>query len=95
LKFRFNQINIISQLLKNVNLQNFDIIVFLAYEEISVSLLWPNNNKTFLINHNNIDNVNKSFFKKVFFRLMPSNIVHTVFNDFSKRYLKRTFKKNG
>ena len=90
---RINQLKVLIYIQKHFPLTDFDAIIFFCYDEISFSLSWPNSNKTFLMEHNNIDSVNNSFIKKLFYNRIGNNIHHLVFETYIKEYLTRNYKK--
>jgi hypothetical protein len=88
---RLNGIRILRYIRKTVRVQDYDAVVFLVYENISLALGWPKDEKTFLFTHNNIDNVLGSRIKALFYRLIGSRVTHLVFMDYIGQYIRDTF----
>lgn len=76
---RWSAIRVLNYILRNAHLDDYDAIVFLAYETISFSLRWPKSRKVFLFEHNNIENTLGSRIKTFFYRNISSNVVHLAF----------------
>ncbi len=70
---------------------NFDLVLFSSYETISFSIksrqivkLWKN---VAVFDHNNIDEIEKSIIKKLFFSSIDHKISHLVFEEYFRNYL--------
>lgn len=91
--YRIKNIKKINWVMKNINIDIYDLIFISSYETISFSLVWPRNIKPRVIvfNHNNLDEINNKF-KYIFFKLIPKYIEHAVFEDYMKNYLLKEIK---
>lgn len=92
---RWSQIRVLNYIIKNINLDNFDTIIFLAYETISFSLMWPKSNKVFLFEHNNIENIGNSVIKSYFYKHLSNKAIHLTFQSHITKYIHDNFKKNA
>jgi len=81
LRCRLNQLQILRHVLTGVRVENYDVVVFLSYETVSMAICWPRWLPVFLIEHNNIDNVLESPLKRWFYRRLPGTAHHLVFMD--------------
>lgn len=87
---RWSAIRVLNYLLNNICLEDYDIILFLAYETISFSLRWPKSIAVYVFDHNNIDNAVGSWIKTFFYRRISSNVVHLSFLDNISQYIRDT-----
>lgn len=76
---------------KNLNLRNFDGIVFLSYDILSL-YFFRTSVAVYLINHNNVDQFN-SRIKLSMTRDLPSNFIQIALNDYMEDELKRLLPK--
>lgn len=70
-------------------------LVFLSYETISFALASRLFQKSFAISHNNIDEINTSKIKKIFFKFISKDCVHLVFETYIKNFIKKDFNKRA
>lgn len=85
LAYRWSIYKALRLIKKNVGLSDYDKIIISCYEEISLALsFFP---KSYIINHNNLCNLNNSL-KKFFYRLVSHRHNHLVLNTTSFNYLK-------
>lgn len=87
---RWSAIRVLSYILKNVSLENYDAIVFMGYETISFSICWHRNQKVFLFEHNNIENARGSWIKTFFYNKISINAVRLVFQDPIVKFIRET-----
>lgn len=87
---RWNAIRVLDYILKNVSLEDYDVIVFLAYETISFSVRWPRSKKVFLFEHNNIENARGSYIKTFFYNRISANAVRLAFQNPSVQFIQET-----
>lgn len=92
---RWSQVCVLRYILKKIDLDEYDAVIFLSYETISLSIVWPKNSKTFLFEHNNIDNFLCSRIKKFFYKNLSKKNVHFVFQDYIAQYLADTYGKSA
>jgi hypothetical protein len=85
---RWSQIRTLNFILKAINITQYDAVIFLSYETISLSLRWPSKFKVFLFEHNNIDNAKNSVIKRFFYRNLPSLAIHLVFQNHIKDFIE-------
>lgn len=83
---RLSGLRVLNYILKNISLENFDAIVFLNYETISFSVVWPKNRKVFLFEHN-IDSSRGNCIKIFFDDRISSNAVRFVLQKHIKEFL--------
>jgi hypothetical protein len=92
LEYRYKNYKLLGWIDKNVLVNNYDVIFISSYETISTAIFfkWKKiNSNIFLLNHNNIQELDQSFIKKVFYRKINLNITHLVFDEKIKVYLQR------
>lgn len=77
---------------RKYDLSDFDLIIFLAYDILSISLFRVRN-KVLLINHNNVSQLSNSF-KRLLTRQLPLHYGHVVLTKDSEEYLKGLMIKN-
>lgn len=87
---RWSAIRVLNYIFQNVRLDEYDAIVFLAYETISFSVRWPPNLKVFLFEHNNIENCLGSWIKTFCYNRLPRNAIHLVFQHKIAKYIRDT-----
>lgn len=88
---RWNSIRVLDYVIKNSRLDDFDAIVFLAYETFSLSLRWPKEKEVFLFEHNNIDNIQIRSLNKFFYRHLPPKTVHLTFLKNAAHHIRDTY----
>jgi len=88
LDYRIKNIKKIKWVLKNIEVNTYDIVFISSYETISFSMAWPKKIKprVLILNHNNIEEL-KNGLKYFFFRLIPDYVEHIVFENYMKEYL--------
>ena len=90
--FRIKELRMIDWLLRKQLLEDFDLIIFSSYETISFSLrskdLQKKCQRAAIINHNNIDELEKSAIKRKFFRKIDKGIFQCVFEEYFKVHLQ-------
>lgn len=87
---RWSQIRVLNYILGVICLDDYDVIVFLAYETVSFSLRWPRNRKVFLFEHNNIENAEGSRIKTFFYKQLPSQAIHLTFQRSTAQFIQDT-----
>lgn len=74
---------------------NFDIIIFIAYETISMSIALIGNKKIaerlWLYEHNNIDEKNDSIIKEFFYKKLNNKAMHIVFEDYIGKNISKKY----
>jgi len=85
---RWSQFRVLNYILRNVSLDNYDAVVFLAYETISFSLRWPRSRKVFLFEHNNIENARGSRIKTFAYEHLSPNAIHLAFLHHIAKHIK-------
>lgn len=85
---RLKNIKKIKWIFNNINLDLYNLVLISSYETISFSLAWRKKYKPriLIFNHNNIDELN-DLVKRFFFKKIPINIEHIVYEKFIKDYL--------
>uniref|UniRef100_UPI0032173E23 hypothetical protein n=1 Tax=uncultured Draconibacterium sp. TaxID=1573823 RepID=UPI0032173E23 len=83
---RYNQWKVLRFIKNHIPLQSYDIVIFSSYEEISLSLAFIRK-KVFLINHNNIRNIENPI-KRYFFKKASARNTNIVFEDYIKGHLE-------
>jgi len=91
--YRIKNYNKIKWILKNININSYDLIFISSYETISFALAWPRKIKprAVILNHNNLDEL-KDPLKKFLFKRIPKYVEHIVFEEYMKRYLLKDVK---
>jgi hypothetical protein len=92
---RISQIRILKFILRKVCLDDYEVIIFLAYETISFCLCWPRNRKIFIFEHNNIENSHSNIIKRTFYRYLPDSTRHFVFLPHIKEYIERCTRRKA
>jgi hypothetical protein len=91
--YRIKNIKIIKWILKNIDINKYDLIFISSYETISFSLAWPKklHPRVVILNHNNLDELvdKRKFF---FFKHIPKYVEHIVFEEYMKEYLLKEVK---
>lgn len=90
---RWSQIRVLKFILKKINLDDYDAVIFLAYETISFCLCWPRNKKAFVFDHNNIENSYRSHVKRAFYRNLSKTVCHFVFLPYIKEYIEQNTQR--
>lgn len=90
---RLSAIRVLRFVLRNINMSEYQSVVFLAYETVSFSMCWPANNRTFVFEHNNLDNVIGSLFKEFFYKNISSSVVHIAFQEHIARFIKSKYSR--
>ncbi|WKV08010.1 hypothetical protein Q2T46_10690 [Thermoanaerobacterium sp. CMT5567-10] len=93
ISYRLNNVKIIKWLLRNFDINKYNLVFISSYETISFSMAWPRKLKTrtVILNHNNLDELQNKV-KYLFFKLIPRHIEHIVFEEYMKDYLKESIK---
>ena len=81
LKKRLSYIKILHYIKKRIDECKWDAIILTSYEVLSLSLYRPFK-KIMIVNHNNINDVENNLIKRTFFKLLPKNYKHIVFNGY-------------
>ena len=91
--YRIKNVKKIKWVLKNINIDIYDLIFISSYETISFSLAWPRNIKprVIVVDHNNLDELNDKI-KCAFFKFIPKYVEHVVFEDYMRNYLLKEIK---
>jgi len=92
---RWSAIRVLDYILKNIRLDDYDAIVFLAYETISFSLRWPKGRKTFLFEHNNIEDALGSVVKTFFYKHISANCTHLTLLNHSAQYIQNAYRRSA
>ena len=69
-------------------IKNFDAVIFLSYDILSL-FIYRISGRVYLINHNNVSQINDSKIKLMLTRSLPSNYVHIVLNQIMEQRLKK------
>ncbi len=86
LSVRVHGIQCLFWIKRNININYYDRVIFLTYDILSLSLLRLNTN-VFLINHNNVDQLDNSI-KLFLTKRLPHNYIHIVLNEYMEKRLK-------
>lgn len=91
--YRVKNYNKIKWIIKNINVDSYDLIFISSYETISFALAWPKKTKSrvIILNHNNLDEL-KVLLKKFFFKRIPDYVEHIVFEEYMKKYIVEEIK---
>lgn len=91
--YRIKNYNKIKWVLKNINIDSYDLIFISSYEIISFALAWPKRMKSRVtaLNHNNLDEL-KDLLKRFFFTRIPKYVEYIVFEEYMKGYLLEDVK---
>jgi hypothetical protein len=92
---RWNQILALIYIKKKIKMDDYDAIVFLAYETISLYICWPKHQKVYLFEHNNISNALRSKIKMYFYKHLPAVAVHVVFMEYIAEFIGKQFKREA
>nr|WP_321278096.1 hypothetical protein [uncultured Vibrio sp.] len=94
LSYRFFQIKFLIYLLVYIKGLSYGKLIFLSYETISLSLYSRVFRGNFsIIEHNNIDDMNRSKVKKLFYKFIGHHVEHLVFEDYIGSYLVKELNK--
>ena len=74
-------------LLLTVRTTDFDGVVFLSYDVLSL-FVYRISGRVYLINHNNVSQINDSKIKLMLTRSLPSNYIHVALNQQMERRIK-------
>lgn len=74
-------------LLLYVRTKRFDAVIFLSYDVLSL-FIYRIRGRVYLINHNNVSQINDSKIKLMLTRSLPLNYVHVVLNQVMERRIK-------
>ncbi len=92
---RWYAIHVLNYILRNIQVADYDAIVFLAYETISFSLRWIMGGKVFLFEHNNIENSLGNWIKTFFYRHLSHNVTHLTFQGYIAQYIRNTYGRRA
>ncbi|MFC4100412.1 hypothetical protein [Paenibacillus xanthanilyticus] len=99
IKTRLNNLRILDYIAEKVNLEDYNKVLFMSYETVTFSLYarlhFRKLNHIFVLNHMNIDEVVFNRVKRMFFKLIPMQIVHLNYASFITDYVKAEFKKKS
>lgn len=73
---------------KLVRFEDYDRVVFLAYETISFFFCGPNRPNVFIAEHNNIASIQGSWIKKMIFRWLSPKVTSLALQDHMLEYVK-------
>ena len=74
-------------LLLYVDKKKYNSIIFLSYDVLSL-FVYRVASKVYLINHNNVSQIDKSKLKLFFTKFLPSNYIHVALNEMMEKRLK-------
>lgn len=92
--FRISQIRVINYVRKLVKIKKYDIILFLAYDTISFSIMshfFPKNARIYLFDHNNIDHLLNSTVKEMFFKSIRKKTIHLTYENYITEFIKNRY----
>ena len=87
---RMGQPLILDAILRTVHPADYDVVVFLCYESISMALKWPKDARVFVLEHNSTDKARGNPFKMFFYKRIPRSVIHLVFMEYIGNYISRT-----
>ena len=74
-------------LLLHINRKRYDAIIFLSYDALSL-FIYKVASKVYLIDHNNVSQIDKSKVKLFFTKSLPSNYIHVALSEMMEKRLK-------
>lgn len=89
------QMLLLKCVIDKIESEHFDAVFFLSYETISFSLCWPRDLKVFLFEHNNIENSYKNHIKSFFYRHLPRDTTHLVFQDHIAEWIREVCNRKA
>ena len=89
LEVYWNQIRVLDFILRRIQFETHDKIVFLSYETISFYLRWPKDQKVYLFDHNNIPNVFGSRIKTYCYKQLSPPAIHFAFMEYIAQYIEK------
>ena len=72
---------------KILHKEQYDIVIFLAYHTMSLSLFMPNAEQVFVFEHNNIDNACGSRLKLLFYKFLSKKIIHLTLSTLARDFV--------
>jgi hypothetical protein len=94
-RLRFGQPWVIDSILRTVRPADYDAVVFLCYEAVSLALKWPKSARAFVFEHNNTDKARENPLKLFCYRRIPHSVAHLVFMDYIGEYIARTCRRQS
>ncbi|MBN1866031.1 hypothetical protein JW916_01945 [Candidatus Sumerlaeota bacterium] len=89
-RLRFGQAGVLRSILRTVHPADYDAVVFLCYEAVSLALRWPKDAQAFVFEHNNTDKARENPVKMFLYKRIPRSVSHLVFMDYIGEYIART-----
>ena len=92
---RWAQVKALGEVLKTLNPERYDAVIFLAYELTSFALRWPSSIPAILFEHNNVDEICNSGLKRYVFKRFVKNKKHVTYEQYIVNLLNEEFGKNA
>jgi len=89
-RLRFGQPWVVASILRTVRPADYDAVVFLCYEAVSLALKWPKDARAYVFEHNNTDKARENLFKMFLYKRIPRSVSHLVFMDYIGEHIART-----
>jgi hypothetical protein len=89
--YRHTNYKLLKWVNKNIPFNNYDYVFISSYETISMAIFSrfkKVGSNLFLFNHNNVQELEQSITKKLFFKIINKNISHIVFDEKIRSYLE-------
>jgi hypothetical protein len=90
---RIDYIRVLKYILNNIDLNEYDQVVFLSYDTLSMALLWPENRSCFIFEHNNVDNSRTNIIKKLIYKIISKSCSSLVLYPYIGYYVARETKR--
>jgi hypothetical protein len=99
--YRYYNYRILASMFRNVDYCKYDRIFFVSYETVSISIFFFLHKKIkkilygkiFLMNHNNVDELERSKIKSFFFRRIPADFTFICYEQYIASFLQISFQK--
>ncbi|HAS8547369.1 TPA: hypothetical protein I7775_20395 [Vibrio vulnificus] len=91
--YRLQQIIFLFKLALFLRNISYKECIFLSYENISFFPFSYTNNRIFVLEHNNIDQLLSSKLKSLFYRFTSNEVEHIVFEDYIGEYINSKYNK--